>query len=538
MTPDNKITNRMVDNGQLPKSQRENVPQNETVAQTFARGQETLSRLTGSISANDLATPPQQAPITPVVPPQLPEQNAGVVNNVLGSIQSTSENAQRLAEERAAFQSFAEGSSGFDIQNEQLERFGVTPDKLARLEDIQLQLNTANTASGVQQERIKGAGGQTLGQAGREVTQEQRENAVRNSGLAAEAAILQGNIQAGRALAKDAVDIAMQDRTFQANAQLQAIDDLKEVVDEETRQLLVKEERKYTEELNQMERVKTAVDNAVVSGAATASEMALLTDPNISDEERFDVASDIQARAAKEMRDLQIQEAGLNLAIKSEQLADLRTPTIATRPTSLIEVNGVKKLIDTQTGEEIATFGQEETTDEIVRARETAFTNNIDILKTHPGLNSSVGPIALARTAVGDKFGNKDEFIGSVENVVKNLTLNTFADAKEQGLTFGAMSQGEWDILAQSASKIAQWRQYEKEGIIGFRKETDRVAGYDVSESAFKKELDTLSNFAKMDALRKGASPEEIGVQQTEDGKMWAQNSDGTFTELTISPQI
>lgn len=263
--------------------------------------------VTGSVSANDLANPPQQAPVTPVPEPQLPSQNAGTVNNVLGSIQSTSENAQRLAEEQAGFQSFVDESSGFDIQNAQLERFGVTPDKLARLEDIQLQLNNANTASGLQKVEIQ-SGGQGAIQGGRSLTQEDRENEVRNSGLAAEAAILQGNIETGRALANDAVNIAMQDRTFQATAQLQAISDLKDVVGEETRQLLVEEERVYTQELADIERVKTAVDTAMASGAATADDIKVLTDPKLSDEEKLAAAQEIVARKAREDRELDIRE--------------------------------------------------------------------------------------------------------------------------------------------------------------------------------------------------------------------------------------
>ncbi len=38
-----------------------------------------------------------------------------------------------------------------------------------------------------------------------------------------------------------------------------------------------------------------------------------------------------------------------------------------------------------------------------------------------------------------------------------------------------------------------------------------------------------------MDSLRKGAKPEDIGVTQTEDGKYWAQNHDGSFTEITVT---
>lgn len=235
------------------------------------------------------------------------------------------------------------------------------------------------------------------------------------------------------------------------------------------------------------------------------------------------------------MRDLEIRQrtadataSELSAAKSAEELKRLRNPVQTTRPTDIIDVDGTKQLVDTQTGEVITTFGPGESVDNLKVARDTAFVNTMDTLKDHSGMNSAVGPIGLARIGIADAFGAKDEFIGSVENVVKQLTLNTFAEAKERGMTFGAMSEGEWRILGESATKIAQWRQKDDGG---------NVTGYDISESAFKEELDTLSNFAKMDALRKGAAPSEIGVQIMDDGTYWTQNSDGSYTELDIKPQ-
>jgi hypothetical protein len=189
----------------------------ETPTQTANRAK----ALVGSVSAKDLANPQQPAPVTEVLRPEIDPAPGQRVQNVLGSIRSESESAKKLQEEQAAFQSFTDNSSGFDIQNEQLNRFGVTPERLQRLSDLELQLNNANTESAVTKSRI--GSGNSIAQGNREITQEGRENAIRNSGLAAEAAILQGNIETGRALANDAVNIAMQDRTFKANAQLQLL---------------------------------------------------------------------------------------------------------------------------------------------------------------------------------------------------------------------------------------------------------------------------------------------------------------------------
>jgi hypothetical protein len=114
--------------------------------------------------------------------------------------------------------------------------------------------------------------------------------------------------------------------------------------------------------------------------------------------------------------------------------------------------------------------------------------------------------------------------VGSVENIVKQITLNTFSEAKAKGLTFGAMSQGEWDIISDSATKINQWRRERDNGSIY----------YDTSEKNMNRELDMLSNFGKMDAIKKGVPPEQIGVQQLSDGTFWTKNSDGTIIQLDI----
>lgn len=247
----------------------------ETLEQTKQRAKELTS-----VSADQLTNPPEPVTLQGTPEPTLPDQSR--VNNVLGSIRSTSDTARRLQEEQAAFQSFADRSSGFDIQNEQLERFGVTPEKLSRLEDIQLQLSDRAADSAVTQSRIQNAAGQTLNQAQREVTQEQREEAIRSAALASEASVLTGSIEAGRKLAQDAVTIALQDRQFQATAMLNQIADLKEVVGEETRQLLVQEERQYTEEIADINRAKSLVDSAVSSGYLAGqqlSEIVSIKDP-------------------------------------------------------------------------------------------------------------------------------------------------------------------------------------------------------------------------------------------------------------------
>lgn len=287
-------------------------------------------------------------------------------------------------------------------------------------------------------------------------------------------------------------------------------------------------EREIVNEQNYFERVQRNVDEALATGATTSSEVFMLASPDTTNEERLALAQLVKSRGAMEMRNLEMQSARLDMSVKAEQLAKLRQPVIATRDTSVIDVNGDKQLIDTQTGEIIANFGANVSVNEVQNARDVNFINTIDILKDHPGMSKAVGTTGLARFTpfkADVMTGQVSDFVGSVENIVKQLTLNTFAEAKARGITFGASSEAEWKILGDSASKINNFRRERDDGSIY----------YDTSEKVMKTELDLLSNFGKMDAIRKGVDPASIGVIQQPDGKYFTRNSDGTIVELSVT---
>jgi len=80
----------------------------------------------------------------------------------------------------------------------------------------------------------------------------------------------------------------------------------------------------------------------------------------------------------------------------------------------------------------------------------------------------------------------ENDYISTVENVLKTLTLDTFADAKARGMTFGAMSEGEWKILGDSASALVQRR------VTKGDKPDGRVIGYTGSQEAFMRDFGVI----------------------------------------------
>lgn len=300
----------------------------ETPDQTVERANKLLQP---TISASDLTTP-----TTPVTVPEpqvgsLPQGTSQIVSNVTrdmnGFIAAQTQEAADLKKRQQEYAQLTNQGSLQDLFTSTMEGAGVNQKTLKELKDIQLQLADNKTASELTKTQIAGADGQTLVQGQREITQEDREAAVRSTGLAARASVIQGNIETATQLARDTVNIAYQDRTLTSQNLLNQIEMLQGQVDDQTGQLLEQEKRQYEADLAAVEELKRATQNAIVSGASQ-SEITQLTDPNVDDQTKLQLAQSITARGATEMRNLDIRQAEANLAntysqIDSRNLDDL-----------------------------------------------------------------------------------------------------------------------------------------------------------------------------------------------------------------------
>lgn len=147
----------------------------------------------------------------------------------------------------------------------------------------------------------------------------------------------------------------------------------------------------------------------------------------------------------------------------------------------------------------------------------------IDNLTNDKYLSKAVGANELGRISIANLFtGGKDDFVAGIEQLRSQLTLDSLINAKARGATFGALSEGELKTLQASASKLGTWA-VEKNG---------KVVGYQANQEDFKKELDKIRNFAKLDYIIKGGNPADVGVEIMANGVPAVKNSDGTYTEL------
>lgn len=141
----------------------------------------------------------------------------------------------------------------------------------------------------------------------------------------------------------------------------------------------------------------------------------------------------------------------------------------------------------------------------------TKFTDKIkqiEEISKSSGLAGAVGPNFLARDfGLGSLTGEKQAFIGNVQNLISADVLQTLVNLKKSGGTLGAVSEKELSLLQAASSRIGEWAKTDEQG---------KVLYYDVSEKEFKKELDRIKESTQrvVDAIEEQAFVEYLKIQQ------------------------
>lgn len=239
--------------------------------------------------------------------------------------------------------------------------------------------------------------------------------------------------------------------------------------------------------------------------------------------------SDLSIEALKAGVSTQVVSAIRNSRTPAEAMSLLAStgifaPKAPAISTQVIEVGGKKFLINSKTGETIKEFGVGDTNDITQQSQGKANIDLITGLVKDKKLSTAVGPNPLARVSFTEPLtAARSNYIAGVEQLRSQLTLDSLISAKARGATFGALSEGELNVLSASASRLGTWAIKDKNG---------NVVGYKVNEKDFRKELDKINNFAKLDFILKGGDYEQVGVKVMPDGTFWSLNSDGTYTQL------
>lgn len=399
----------------------------ETADETVARARKMLEP---KVSANELVNPP--APVNPPVPEMSTNDGSrttGLIGNVAtqteGFIQAQTEEAAKAKELAGLL-----GTQTFDGAGERArmgQEYGL-PDNLSRLKDIQTQLAQRNTEKATKKSQIQNAAGQTQGQAQRELSQADREAAIRDAGLAAEAAVLQGNIETASSLIKDAMTDYYADRQLKNQNILNQLEYYKGVADDQTKQLIDREQRKYEEDQRQIVRAEAAVDAAMTSGYASASDMQKLTSLAGDPAAQTAYAQTIVANAARQAAAIERQsQAGLDLERRSQlyELAAMGDPAAIAElgfdPTAPL-TEAANKKIDAQIDE--ATKAEQKIT---------------DLLSNKIGLQSASGEWQFGEATLKGLVGqgtNETSTIGGISVNSSPFGLSGIAKSRQQKATF------------------------------------------------------------------------------------------------------
>lgn len=115
--------------------------------------------------------------------------------------------------------------------------------------------------------------------------------------------------------------------------------------------------------------------------------------------------------------------------------------------------------------------------------------SQIDEVLSSKGMSGTVGAYGITRwTPFSPDKAERLDFIASVEQLINQETIDKLVQSKAAGATYGALSEGERAMLAQSASRIGSWKIFDDKG---------NVTGYKISEDLFKKELNKIKDLAQ-----------------------------------------
>lgn len=165
---------------------------------------------------------------------------------------------------------------------------------------------------------------------------------------------------------------------------------------------------------------------------------------------------------------------------------------IGSSKTAEVTKNELTKLIAAQGGKRVLTMD-----DAQVNGINEQIKNIDDLTKGSVG--SIVGLVQGGLGISPDRLNTgKQDALAIASNLVANQTLQSLADAKAKGITFGALSEAELNAVASAASRVAS------KAIVD--KETGKIKGFTGSEKEFIKDLNNIKAGLQKSIVKKTTS--------------------------------
>jgi hypothetical protein len=314
-----------------------------------------------------------------------------------------------------------------------------------------------------------------------------KEAAIAALPVQAQIAVAQGDLQMAQEHLDTLIKIKSEDINNDYNYKMSVYSSIKDFVNKEQDIQLeaqkTAETRAYNEKMDNLKQIDSWQQTASKTGQGYLISSFAKLDP-ASPTFKSDISNIISKVQDPSVKlDLEMKKA--EIAYKQEQTRQLKEPTKEEKKattaalkeaTSAVPVMQDKiKAIDavmnsdalsSRVGTNLASRTPTGITDTLVKA------------------TSIVGIPTLINDAVQGVTGQGQDFAGGVHKLVSGLTLQSLIDAKARGATFGALSQGELSILANSASAINDWEIKDNNG--------KGIGVWNIDENSFKKELSSI----------------------------------------------
>lgn len=283
----------------------------ETPAQTLARAQKFLNP---EVSAKDLVSPAEPMKLPE---PTLPTLPSTFVENLAPVTKTADDAIVRVNSDEAKLQNKLLGSltgrdtvSTRDVYQDtfdaEIERMtGVkAPEAMRRLADENIKLAQLQGKFRTAGQKVSSADGQSKVFEGVQLGELSRQEAVEVGNQAILVQALQGNMSAARQTALDTAKFAYDDEVMELDNLISQLDAITGIVDQQRQDIVDAEKAEAEARKEELDRTRTAIDTAILSGGATVAEMQKLTDLNVPDTDKQALAQMIVARTTGEDRNL------------------------------------------------------------------------------------------------------------------------------------------------------------------------------------------------------------------------------------------
>lgn len=413
------------------------------------------------------------------------------------------------------------GNKGTDIasQYNQQDATGQSVNSLAaKLRQLSARSNALSIDNlAKSQGEINKATGQNITQSAvtRNTADATRENLINQASIAMESAIVNADYQSAKSYADQMVDAKYDKLEANTKAALFNLENNKErftaaekKVAEATTARLLKEQRKYEEDkANEKDVAKLIIDASPVAppdvlarakaiqdrgGSATevATALGVYGGDYLARQKIKAEIKKIEGETAKIRAESVGSSTGGVTGTASTNakswlaqynsgalsLEDIYTKIGSTKEALALK-NEVSNLVASQGGKRV--YGADDASIQAINAQ---IKNVNDLL--NGGVGKVVGVIQGGAGVFPDRLNvGKQDALAIAKNLVSNQTLQALADAKSKGITFGALSEGELGLVADSASRIAAKLKTDEAG---------NIVGFTGSEKQFKADLQAI----------------------------------------------